>query len=668
MDDAQLINNLNKLKQGPDPEWRERARARLEVLSSDNAAESLTAMDDQLSSNNVVTGFTHTRNPLQTLLFNFQLMHRKTLLVGGTLTVIALLGGGFLLANIIGRNMRTEQTATLTAAQQQQILAQVLRNNSQISQASRNQTNTNDAADSDANTLLGERLTAEYSPLPVDPGIGGGIWQPDYKFRETTSIMTLGPAQARCAGYGTYNVAGTTHSVDYYADDGYVYSKYSQKDADGNLLYYYLSKPENDRNATYDYRGGSYAVRNLYAASPTFYSARTDTPTSEGAVVDLDTTATVAAEPTATDIGNYFGPDAKITKEITEGGRKYYEIEYSWDINCDDDGGVKLLYISAVGSVGETTNKIVNVQVVDADTFEITEYRVYLDSVDANNLLSATDSQVTVNNNELSTVAGKFDFEYSVTVRDLDWETLSAQQQAEQQTKANDYISSNSIYLPMNTAEGYTNSISVNLEYTPIAGSDYAQDRNFYPSGAVGDRLFAEMNPVIDAGQPYPNPIIYTSYSDSTYSNSFSASIYEASDYSLADIGATYAQGEHVSVVEAPATINIAGQQIIGTKYTITDNSSVAYAELYPAPDYQPTPYIYEQVLFTLGSYHYQLSQYSFDEATNVSSQGFSAGEITVPSLFTGNASELAQILSLIEQGYRGIAVDAVPATEPALY
>lgn len=665
MDDSQLINNLNKLKHRPSHDWHERTRARLEVLTSETS-EALSTASEVDDANQVVTTPGNLRTPLHTLLFSFQFMQRKTLFIGGTLSAIALLGGGLLLANIISRNVRTEQAVTLTAEQQQQILAQVLRNNSQASLASLNQTSV--AAESDGATISGRKMnSADYSILPVDPGIGGGIWQPDYKFRESTSTMTIGPAQSRCAGYGT-NLAGTTSSADYYGEDGYVYSKYSQKDADGNLLYYSLSKPENDRNAYYDYRGGDYAVRNLYELSPILYGRGAETMMTEGAVVDSATSSDiVAADPTATDIANYFGPDAKITKEITEGGRKYYEIEYSWDINCNDaGGGIRPLYISAVGGAGEPTNKIINTQVVSADTFEVTEYRAYLDSVDANNLITTTTSQVVVNNNDLSTVAGKFDFEYSVPVRDLDWEVLGAQQQAEQESKAINYVSSNSIYLPVNVQDGYTNSISINLEYTPVAGGDYAQDRSFYPAGAVGDRMYAEMNPVIDAGQVYPNPSIYTSYNDSSYNNSVSASIYEASKYTLGQISATYAQGEHVSVVETPVTINVGGHQVSGTKYTVTDNSSVAYAELYPAPDYQPTPYVYEQVLFTLGSYHYQLNQYSFDATTNISSQSFAAGEITVPSLFTGNAGELAQVLSIVEQGYQAIAVDA--ATERALY
>ncbi len=487
MKDKTLEKLLNKVQVEPSSTWTQKVQR---LISQDLDASTQ-------------------KNP-NTLFLNSIFMKNKSSILAGVILIVIVIAVGVLLVNpggTDGDKTSRLNTVALSDSQKREIYNSVINNNPQgVFQTTSNNAYGAGVAESDA--------TAENTePAPIEDV---GKIAPSYFERDANTLYTSkstyvsGPATGRCSVFGMDIdplLENTSYeSYEYFNDQNESFYKSVSLNSDSNIITYNLSKYDEDSSVNLTYLGGEYAVRESYKYEPITYMEDTPADLMEGE--SAPSSDGFATDPAADEflIDQFFGEGTDIVGTYTENGVDYYILQTEYDTNCSsrDAFNVETPDFWNGESYEErgaftTTNKIVDWSYVHPETFEFVKYESYLDSVGPNNLLYSTTNTIESRSLTASEVEEIFTFEYSVPIRDIEFDdTVYTQPTSEEQANqsieglAEDNIS----VLYLDSTELLLDWVYVNSYDAGYVNSNYKyySDRGFYPSGRLGDVMFDQYN------------------------------------------------------------------------------------------------------------------------------------------------------------------------------
>jgi hypothetical protein len=430
-----------------------------------------------------------------------------------TFSLVALAGVS-LLSGLFVINMRSRTSANLTAEQKSEIYAKILQNNSR---SSMNSAESSLAADTAA----------------AAPGVAPIAFEKEV-LRHTTVQTTAGPAKNQCGDFSYVDSGYTSEDYQYFGIDGSYYSKYSMKDKDGDLTSYGLNIQNPTKNESYIYQGGQYAVKFLYAVATA--GAAEDAPRTLEEPLGSSVSSSIPTD-TKSSALSYFGEDVDITSTVSINGADYYVIEYSYPSFCTQPyeklAASSSMTIMPVESNDDAQYKIININYVNTNTFEISQTEQYLNEKSPENLLLTTKTNIESSKKSATEVASNFEFEFDVNVRELDYRNNSVNNESVKLVK---YFKDNKKYFLSPDSSGYVLSSLYSTKASLVEGADYYLDRKFYPANEKGTKMFEENTKV---------------YSGSYIESDFSASFSNGSMSEYLSINAYNPEDSTDSIIEA---------------------------------------------------------------------------------------------------------------------
>ncbi len=531
----------------------------------------------------------------------------------------------------------------LTDEEKQKILSEIIKNNSS------NVLGKNGASGAQDTSLApnADKESMLTAPLIARPNTQ------DYKYRYSKIVYSNGPAIGQCKFFDI-NDAGayTSESYEYYGDGNTYDSKYITKDSDNDLTSYSLTRTNTNNSETVIYSGGSYAVRTSYTFSDLLLPENSNSAT-ENSTAPNEPTTVQENDSTSTDqvsgdlIAQFFGPDADVVNIITENGKDYYVVQYSYNVDCSIDAKILPYTVDSIGttslnstSQNQTTNKIFAQNIVDSTNFQIIRSYNYLGSVSDNNLLNSYQTTIQESNPAFEDVSNNFKFDYNVDIKDVVYPPYTLEQQTQ---NIIDYLTGKKLTLIVSDISGSTLTSAYSYEASRIGqeNADYIYDRNFYPQGAKGDKLFA---PFKDSQNLYPNPIVSLSYllnqsstydliSINAYENNIDSSkiLYTTSDTKKSDMN-----------------INIDGVNQKGTLYTTSYNAAVNTSDSSTevTPPSSGSTYSTKQLYIEFKGIKYIIS---FPTRTD-----FDLNNLKFKTISTTNSTQMSDLKTQINNVYNG--------------
>lgn len=389
---------------------------------------------------------------------------RLILIAGGSILFagLLLLGGLFLI-----NRMATHDG--LTTAQKQAIFKKIIENNPS------NVLSSNKAGSQSREAMtVADAASSFYSPLVYSPA------NREYKYRFSKTTYSKGSAADKCKSLNYDEFLATSESYEYYGDNNESYYKYIQFDSSNTVYSYGLNTYDSRESVSIDYRGGSYAVRTSYIAD----IAR------DGVAPEVTTPEETTDEPEDVEqevdyvslIEQYFGSDADIVDVVNENGKEYYVIQYSFQTDCS--GNLIALSSRDIYNPAQMPDKIFVQSYIDSENFEIYRSYNYLSNVDPSNLVNSNVTELETGN---EMPVDKFKFEYNVEIRDLVYPEYTPEKEA---NKIADYLATQNLNIL------FANNWVLQSVYSPDMANNsndplnYYSDRDFYPGGANGDKMY----------------------------------------------------------------------------------------------------------------------------------------------------------------------------------
>lgn len=351
----------------------------------------------------------------------------------------------------------------------------------------------------------------------------------DYNYVERTEEYTKGPLANSCsnAAYVPEDIASIS-SYEYYVDKKAMFPDKTlsmQRTKDGELIEYQLM----DNQSTYINAGGSYTVylKNNNIIRPLAYDtvsapetsalskeATGNASSSSNVATDINKMPPVTATPSPTlSIKSLFGDNAKVIGTKTENGKKYYIIEWTYDLYTDcAPASSNLAAESSVSSIGNTVKpkQVITVQAKVSDgNFKIAEQSYFKGTSKSENLIVtyAINEQTKLlsgNEQELD----KFNPIKTVPIRTFD--VASFNWSAANQKELASIIQKNNIKgivfdSSIGKASGvYSNQVRVIPDF-----QKYQTDRDFYAQTQFGqkryDQIVKDNSFTVDANSPLMN-------------------------------------------------------------------------------------------------------------------------------------------------------------------
>jgi hypothetical protein len=505
------------------------------------------------------------------LFFNIlsMLKGRKKFLIPALLLffTIVVASSGLLLYYFLGSQ---KKDLNLSYEEQQEIFRNILKNNSNNVLA-KNVGTTNAQNLSAANESADEDSSLSTTKLRAP--MYGGIVGTEYSYYYNKTETKRGNAISLCKAIDeTSSFSPSYESYQYHNSDWTEnHDKSITYSAEGELDSYYLSNQTSDSSTSYEYRGGSFAIKTI-----TYFQAATST-----GVDDLvsersaeDTVEIDVDESVNNEITNYFGVDAKITSEVTENGKTYYVIEHSYIQDCNQP--FYILLDSRIPGTEETSNPdnrtIVVEEWIEKDTFQLRRSKTYLESISENNLLTEIEFSTEMSNVSFSEVADKFNFDYGVEIKEQVNDYRNYMDNEKEDTLA--YLTDQNIQLLF--IEGLTldNVYASKIWNTNLNGTNYYADRNFYPAGERGDKMYEEMTQMSEFDNSteawYDEALVITNFSKLVGDVYQSASInIHQSSKSADDLMKNYTYNpDNLEVADVSFMVN--GVAVAAKKYTAT--------------------------------------------------------------------------------------------------
>ena len=317
-------------------------------------------------------------------------------------------------------------------------------------------------------------------------------------YRYTKSTFTPGVAFESCGQNFSYErLNAAVETLEYRPNGGTNYKDYIYKSINygpnNQIVNYYLNLYANNESISYEYAGGSYAVKNVYEQGPEVNNVIEPLVYYEGEVTSTDPASTSSNEQPAPDaasnseqlVAQYFGTDAEIVRTEVVNGNTLYVLRYSYDSDC----------------AGQN-KKIVYENKINKDTFEITEAKSFVGSVSDANLISTSTTVIERKNLSLDEVDRAFKFTPNVTVKEIRYPYVTPEEysQENETKKTIDALKGSSTHALFPTDNDYRLSYGYSFKEVDLspAGSNYRTDRAFYPAGAIGDEVFNLSNPTSD--------------------------------------------------------------------------------------------------------------------------------------------------------------------------
>lgn len=653
MHEEQFNQQLKKLHAEPSPEWVNQTRRRLEVLIDQDTAPAAAWSDSvgiapQPSGNN--------------LFINFVRMTRHQWAVLGVVAFVTLgVVGAAALATTANRS--TAKVVALSDLEASEVLSKMAANNAGA--------NLNNIAAGDS--AGGSRLMAESTGMPAPAADTSRSLlyapsQPQFSYNYSKFESRNGPAASKCKIYGEANTGNSGENWSYYDKAaGKTYFKNISYDQAGALTSYSLGSYSATANESYEYRGGSFAVKVKYINSQpvqTLVEPRpavsddTGAGTSGSAGAPTPSTTVAPDAPISSEVApdkDVFGPDAKVTKVTEANGTEYYNVEYSYDLSCN----LELLAASTTGS-GQSTNKAIAVNKVSTSNYQILESNVYLDAVGEANLLNYSKSTNESRDTDFASVASNFNFDRNVTVREItiDGADYSGEKQLQNQI---DYLKNNSVsVLVSNDATFKTGSTYIQAaSLEKDKNYSYVYERAFYPAGAKGDAEFNQVN----ASSPsnYSSPVASTHLSGGTNGEqSVSISTYKSSDALDKVLSTSYNFGtDKADKAESTIQITIGGQPVSVKQTIFTVNYTIPKAidsrelSIYPG-NCTGENCVSKTVIisFSYNGFNYVITSYGNVDMT----------KLNLKELRSTNAAERTELENLIKTAQANDAARAEPA------
>jgi hypothetical protein len=539
----------------------------------------------------------------------------------------------------------------------------------------------NSSADADMEAALSSYVGAGDSKL-IAPYYG--TENVLYTNKYTNSY---GPAVGSCSTfgyYGTYKSGDTEVSESYnIMTGGYLNSSSTVKRDGGTVTSFYSSIANANSNIAYEYQGGKFAVKFTYPIYEPMGTAvvRELSAVSEGGVTVAPAQPTTAVDPESPDttvsspvmppedqpqelsedpttrIKQLFGENAGIIGMLTENGKDYYVVESTYDVNCTEQN-YRILSISSEQPT--VTNKVINHYKIDTETYLVADTTIYLDNANENNMISVSKTETSERAvGSFGEVSSLFLFPYSVPVREIVVPEYDPGDDIDVtrniiQTKNVSIIKPNNADLIADSVTLYDHDAQNNM-YA------YAADRDFYPDGEVGDRIYDmytggsalkyDAAVYYEDGTYYPTSLGYVYFNSTDFAKSLSYTIYEDKEKNYDNLLAVLRNGK-TNATEANIEISIDGNAVTALSITNT-------YEGFSTPGFDPgrettdpampesitmAPTSYTEVLFKYNGMIYQISSYSADNSINISTLSYETlGSAELESIFTTMLSRYTQ-------------------------
>jgi len=462
------------------------------------------------------------------LFFNVFAMNKARIALFGVASVVMLsgiVGGGLFLSNYI-QNL-SSNSVYIVGNEREEIINNLIKNNQSglIAQAESNQRNAGVGANKPESNLANSNLsvTTDTVKQVVDKL---NYLYPDTQNKLGYSLTKNFKGAAICESYfssGIYD--NTTNEYYYYVDSmDNSTSRYEITVPTNIIIDINYSKYTANSFENIQYKGGKYAVKtsgNYVAAN---YSIQGEENQSDQGLSQETT-----IEPTTDELfKEIYGEDAQIYKRKDKNGKDAVVVENSFKAFCNPDQATQSNSPYAIqtpnyweGESYEDLNssqdsyfenqgdtKIVVLTWIDPVTFEMYLSESYKGSVEAANLLVGNEileaSLKEMTFNEALTITA---FSKDVEIKDLGSDAYSvfsslynpSQEDLDKQANATvNYLKVNKINTLISADPKYDFQIyspKVNVEQPMVNYQpEHIKDRNFYPTGMIGDKLFEEMN------------------------------------------------------------------------------------------------------------------------------------------------------------------------------
>jgi hypothetical protein len=470
----------------------------MKELSSEKIEDKLKELRNQKPSSEWVNNarseiytFTKTNSSSQKILF-FNILSmlkgRKKFLIPALLLffTIVVASSGLLLYYFFGSQ---KKDLNLSYEEQQEIFKNILKNNSNnILAKNVGNTNAQNLSATDESASRDSVASSAKMSAPAYGGIVGSEYSYYYNKTETRrgNAISLCKAIDETSSYSPSYESYQYHNSDWTEN----HEKSITYSAEGELDSYYLSNQTSDSSTSYEYRGGSFAIKTI-----TYYQAATS-----GSVDDLNVVPNAedrveinVDESVNNEITNYFGSDAKITSEVTENGKTYYVIEHSYVQDCNQPFYILLdSRVPVAEQESSPDNKTIVVEEwVEKDTFQLRRSKTYLESISEDNLLTEIVFTTEMSNVSFSEVADKFNFDYGVEIKEQVNDYRNYVENEKQDIVS--YLTEENVQLLFIDGLTLDNIYASKIWTDRINSTNYYLDRNFYPSGERGDKMYEEM-------------------------------------------------------------------------------------------------------------------------------------------------------------------------------
>lgn len=499
-------------------------------------------------------------------------MNKNVLMFFSIFMVTIMFAGGFFFYNSqIGENKDQKvNNIVLSSSEKQNILKQIAKNN-----AARATTDTA-APMAESSAMSSSMMIPIGSYFESDPGY----------FYSVVSTTVPGNANKKCQSYSnmfnSLTSISKSGSYTYYAENGDVYNSYDSYNLDGQLLSYsfYQYQIVGD-SRDIQYYGGKYAIENMYQYDNQAISTEPGYAESMPAEEPLPP---VLVENEELTFDQYFGEGADIVGTIKENGRTLYLVQYEYDMDCTDSYNTNLENEKPDFWNGEDytydtieytpTNKIIQVDYIDSETFEYVKNETYLDTFDNANLIFRSTNKQTKEKLDLSIIEAKMtDPIKGVETRTNYVDDGSSFETTDERAtrELSDMLRNNLDFLNVSGQ-------NLSLSYSYVTNSSVElfdsiySDRDLFPAGELGDQMYK------DYGYSNTMPAVYLSTQQMamyfTNENAdFSVDVY-VYDKNLSDVEILN-ENIYSPVTEKsskPIDVTVDGNVIKGTLYEYFNN------------------------------------------------------------------------------------------------
>lgn len=453
----------------------------------------------------VLAEYSHQPNFIQSIIMAISFKQKALLgAVSALVLTGALASGGYVYYANIQPNISED------------VLAQIAENYSQ-----QNTQNQNGKRSADARLASSTAETMLYRP-PVDR---------EYNYQVRKDTFTLGNAYNKCTPL--VPVTSDVKTVEYAEwykkkDDWQAEYSESKTISEGNatnsqgLVKDYTLTAGTTR---WEYKGGSYAIKvintprydilatvrpaNVAEGDTTISAPAPDNQTSN---VDAPQEKPATTQTPAEKIKSIFGEDAKVIGQITKDGKKYYQIQWSFQATCEIPQVSETAVGVAVQNIAPDqigTKKVIVQALANQTSMDIEEESMFLENTNSQSLIFTKNAQIERKTITEAEAKARFTFPFNVEIKQLDQKVFDSGDYFINQMKT--YLQQKNIAVLSPLAADFTITGLSTSSVEPYRElSKHLTDRAFYSPGINGTKQYEEMKKgfTVDTSVNMNNPAL----------------------------------------------------------------------------------------------------------------------------------------------------------------